>query len=287
MKLNEINIRDPFILPYGGKYYMYGSRGFEAIGFDVYISEDLEHWSSPGPVFEYFDGFWGTKEFWAPEVHVYNGKFYMFASFNSETTTRGTQVLVADSPTGPFLEHSREAITPKEDECLDGTLYIDEKGTPYIIYCQEWIQIDDGAVCVAELSKDLKTRVSEPRVLWKGSASCKEGEYFQPGKYITDGPFMIKAENELLCLWSTMIHDTYKEVISRSDNGEIDGNWRVDENFLYANDGGHGMIFKTFNGDYKFTYHCPNIQGEEHPCIKDIRMEELVNNHRYQKERLL
>ena len=125
MKLNEINIRDPFILPYGGKYYMYGSRGFEAIGFDVYISEDLEHWSSPEPVFEYFDGFWGTKEFWAPEVHVYNGKFYMFASFNSETTTRGTQVLVADSPTGPFLEHSREAITPKDDECLDGTLYID------------------------------------------------------------------------------------------------------------------------------------------------------------------
>jgi len=42
MKLNEINIRDPFILPYGGKYYMYGSRGFEAIGFDVYISEDLD-----------------------------------------------------------------------------------------------------------------------------------------------------------------------------------------------------------------------------------------------------
>ena len=50
MKLNEINIRDPFILPYEGKYYMYGTRvkiteayptrWGEQHGFDVYISED-------------------------------------------------------------------------------------------------------------------------------------------------------------------------------------------------------------------------------------------------------
>ena len=51
MKLNEINIRDPFVLPVGGKYYMYGTRGSKifgyAIGFDVFVSEDLENWSEP------------------------------------------------------------------------------------------------------------------------------------------------------------------------------------------------------------------------------------------------
>jgi len=26
MKSNEINIRDPYILPYDGKYYLYGTR---------------------------------------------------------------------------------------------------------------------------------------------------------------------------------------------------------------------------------------------------------------------
>ena len=29
MKREDINIRDPFILPYEGKYYLYGSRGSE------------------------------------------------------------------------------------------------------------------------------------------------------------------------------------------------------------------------------------------------------------------
>ena len=81
MKLNEINIRDPFILTEGGKYYMYGTRAKytwgdygepKDFGFDVYVSEDLENWSEPISVFEYYDGFLGTLNFWAPEVHKYN-----------------------------------------------------------------------------------------------------------------------------------------------------------------------------------------------------------------------
>ena len=52
MKREDINIRDPFILPYEGKYYLYGSRGSEvwednATGLDVYVSDDLENWSEP------------------------------------------------------------------------------------------------------------------------------------------------------------------------------------------------------------------------------------------------
>ena len=45
MKLNDIHIRDPFIVYYNDKYYMYGTRGKgcwdTCSGFDVYISEEL------------------------------------------------------------------------------------------------------------------------------------------------------------------------------------------------------------------------------------------------------
>lgn len=280
MKLSEINIRDPFVLPYDGKYYMYGSRGFEATGFDVYESGDLENWNMIASVFEYHKGFWGEKEFWAPEVHQYNGKFYMFASFNSETEHRGTQILLADSPKGPFSEHSDKAITPHNDDCLDGTLYVDERGIPYLIYCHEWTQIGNGTVCAAELSKDLKRLVSEPVVLWKGSDACKADECFMSGQYITDGPFVIKIGDELICLWSTIINGSYKQIISRSDNGGIFGNWTVDEKFLYDDDGGHGMIFETFEGDKMFIYHSPNTLKEERPHMKSISLECLANNHR-------
>ena len=49
MFLNEINLRDPFILADNGRYYLYGTRGSvkfgEAYGFDVYVSDNLENWS--------------------------------------------------------------------------------------------------------------------------------------------------------------------------------------------------------------------------------------------------
>ena len=51
----QIHLRDPFVLPFDNKYYLYGSRGEEAFGectgLDVYISEDLQNWSGPKEVF--------------------------------------------------------------------------------------------------------------------------------------------------------------------------------------------------------------------------------------------
>ena len=269
MKLKDINLRDPYILPFDKKYYMYGTRGFDHTGFDVYVSEDLENWSEPKPVFEGFDGFWADREFWAPEVYYYNGKFVMFASFRSETRRRGTQVLISDLPEGPFKEHSKGAVTPEEWECLDGTLYV-EDGVPYMIFCHEWVQIGNGTVCKIKLSEDLTERVSEPCVLWHAKdAGCFDGSVNEKG-YVTDGPFLLKIGEELVCIWSTLCRGSYMELISRSDNGRLDGRWSIDKKALFENDGGHGMIFRTFGGEYKFIVHSPNKFKLERPCISDI-----------------
>ncbi|MDO4468075.1 MAG: hypothetical protein Q4C49_13925 [Bacillota bacterium] len=42
MKTNDIVMRDPFVLPYEGKYYLFGTRSFtcwenHATGVDVYL----------------------------------------------------------------------------------------------------------------------------------------------------------------------------------------------------------------------------------------------------------
>ena len=68
MRLNEIHIRDPFILPVDGVYYLYGSRGWEtwldhASGLDVYTSRDLENWSGPTQVFTPPGGLLGRQKF--------------------------------------------------------------------------------------------------------------------------------------------------------------------------------------------------------------------------------
>ena len=167
MKREDINIRDPFILPYEGKYYLYGSRGSEvwednATGLDVYVSEDLENWSEPKEIFTRTADFWADRHYWAPEVYAYNGAFYMFASFKSADRCRGTMVLKADKPDGKFTVHSEGTITPPDWESLDGTLYISKSGKPYMIFCHEWVQVNDGEMGAIEMSADLKRAVGEP-----------------------------------------------------------------------------------------------------------------------------
>ena len=161
MKREDINIRDPFILPYEGKYYLYGSRGSEvwednATGLDVYVSDDLENWSEPKEIFTRTADFWADRHYWAPEVYAYNGAFYMFASFKSADRCRGTMILKADKPDGKFTVHSEGTITPPDWESLDGTLYISKSGKPYMIFCHEWVQVNDGEMCAIEMSADLK-----------------------------------------------------------------------------------------------------------------------------------
>ncbi len=68
-------------------------------------------------------------------------------------------------------------------------------------------------------------------------------------------------------LWSTNAKTGYVEAIAHSDTDELDGKWRIEEKLLYDHDGGHGMIFRDLEGQYRLTLHYPNTFGKEHPCF--------------------
>lgn len=275
MKLSDINLRDPFILPYEGVYYMYGSRCWHSpqLGFDVYTSTDLENWSEPKCIFEVTPDFWGTRDAWAPEVHYYNGKFYLFASFTSDTTCRGTTILISDSPEGPFVPHSDGAVTPKDWECLDGTLYVDDNGTPYMVFCHEWVQIQNGTVCAIELTQDLKAPVGDPIELWKAGDAPWVHPVEGPENFVTDGPFFFKKDGKPAFIWSSFDENGYVEALATTDSGTIQGPWSVDHTpILAGHDGGHGMLFTTFDGQRKFICHQPNKTPLERPAIYDFSL---------------
>lgn len=273
MKANEINIRDPFVLLDDDIYYMYGTRGSEcwegkSYGLDVYVSKDLENWSEPVEVFTRPEDFWADRDFWAPEVHKYKGSYYMFVSFKCDGRCRGTQILKAESPMGPFLLHSDGPVTPPDWECLDGTLYV-ENDTPYMVFCHEWVQVKDGEMCAVELTKDLKAAVGEPVLLFKASEPAWAG--VAADRYVTDGPFLYKtAGGRLIMIWSSLT-DSYCEALSYSENGSLLGKWVHDERLLFAKDGGHGMFFHDLSGRMKFVCHQPNgPQYHERPIFMDI-----------------
>lgn len=282
MRTDEINIRDPFVLVYGEKYYLYGTRGAtcwgEASGFDVYVSDDMISWSDAMPCFERGGSFWATENYWAPEVYAYNGRYVMFASFKAEGVCRGTCSLVSGSPTGPFEPLSDGSLTPKDWECLDGTLYISPCGKPYMIFCHEWTQITDGTVCAMELSEDLRSAVSEPRVLFRasdGAPTIKSVHHKRTGidGYVTDGPFPYRmADGKLLLLWSSFSNEGYTQSLAVSDNGDVTGNFTQLEP-LFTKDGGHGMVFKTIDGRLMLALHSPNEHLKERPVFVEVREE--------------
>lgn len=265
MKASDFTIRDPFVLPYNGVYYLYASDYTH--DFIVYTSTDLENWTAPAKITNLPADFWATKDFWAPEVHFYQGSFYLFATMYSEHRNRGTQIFKSESPLGPFLPISDGPATPADWMCLDGTLFL-EDGKPYMVFCHEWLQVQNGTMCYVPLSDDLTTPLAEPTVMFAAAdydfvRGCPAVRTFPGGGFVTDGPFLHRCGNgDLLMIWSSFGEKGYLQSVLRSDNGRLSGKW-LPQNLLFETDGGHGMLFRDFNGDLRLALHYPNA-GPEH-----------------------
>lgn len=255
VKTEDLFIRDPFVLPVESEkaYYMYGTGGN---WFHTYVSRDLDGWEGPIEVFRPSPDFWGTRTFWAPEVHEYRGKYYLFGTFGAENVLRACQILVSKSPRGPFEPLTDRPVTPFGWQCLDGTLFVDEHRQPWIVFCHEWEQIRDGTICAMQLTLDLKYSAGKPIVLFKGSDAPwgKRGE-----TYVTDGCFLHRTKDgTLLMLWSSFGKGGYTQGIARSESGKITGPWKQEPTPMFDKDGGHGMVFRTFEGKLMLVLHAPN-----------------------------
>ena len=168
------------------------------------------------PAFRPEPGFWGTKNFWAPEAHAYRGRYFLFTSFIAEKERRGTQVLAADAPTGPYRVHSPGPLTPRDLECLDGTLHVEEDGSPWLVFCHEWVQVRDGEVRAVRLEEDLSRPAGNSRLLFRASEApwtrpvSYRGAPPDPASRVTDGPFLHRAaDGTLLMLWSSFCDTGY------------------------------------------------------------------------------
>ncbi len=280
MRRDEIRVRDPFVLPYEDKYYLFGTGAPKQKNINVgrqfwcYISEDLENWSEPVCCFDAPMDFWGQKNFWAPEVHIYNGRFYMLASFYAEGRNRATQALVSDRPEGPYRVVG-QPLTPPDWMCLDGTLYT-ENGVPYLVFCHEWLQIGDGEIAVIPLKKDLSASDGEAAILFRAGESGWAEPITVGGisGIVTDGPFLVKEDGKLLMLWSSFHGGTYAVGVAVSESGSIWGPWKHSDKLLFSQDGGHCMLFRGFDGKTYCTLHRPNVSPMERPFF--LSMEKIL-----------
>ena len=285
MKLNDIYMRDPFIFVEDDICYLIGTTdkqawGGKASSFLGYKSKDLINFEGPYTLFINTDDFWADENFWAPELHKINGKYYIFASFYKQGLHRASQVLECDTVFGTY-KPSKKPFTPADWECLDAT-HFEENGKHYSVFCHEWAQIHDGEICVGELNNDF-TELKNIKVLFHASDAPWVVNH-TPGSdipnYVTDGPFIYKTkDNILLMIWSSFSKGGYALGIAKSCNGIL-GPWTQIEKPLYKNGGGHGMIF-SFKGKLYLTIHINNDEHlKERPIVIEIYEE---NNMLYLK----
>ncbi len=253
-----VSLRDPCVLVENGTYYMYGTKWV----YYKNTSGRLDgEWEGP------FDCVQekpvdSDKEYWAPEVHKYNGKHYMFTTYHSTANDhRGCVILCADTPEGPFEMISSGHVTPGDWDCIDGTLYIDGSGKPWMALVHEWTCTADnvGRMAVAPMSGDLTKLSGTPKDIF----GAKDAPWATGN--ITDGPWLYTCENgTLLMLWSNFDAAGYSVGMARSKNGRIDGQWEqlpyqlFSKSFSGAFDGGHCMIFTDTDGQMYMSLHSPN-----------------------------
>ena len=165
----------------------------------------------------------------------------------------------AERPEGPFKILGDTANTPPEQQCLDGTPWIDADGTHWLVYCNEWTQIKDGTVRAVEMTNDWTERKGESLLLFHAS-EAPWVRPIRPDCFVTDGPFLHRTKGgKLMMIWSSFRKSgAYAVGVAESESGSVKGPWRHSPDVLFGKDGGHGMIFRDFSGDLLLSLHQPN-----------------------------
>lgn len=287
LHLKDMPLHDPYILAHEAShtYYLYTSNvpkmsGVTGIGTMAYKSTDLLNWQKPEVVFLIPPTAYAQRGAWAPEVHQYKGRYYLFTTlYNTEkvikndlthpTYARGTISAVSDTPDGPFkMLNEQAAVPPADFMTLDGTLYVDRANKPWMVYAHEWLQKGDGTIEAVPLKADLSAADGRPIHLFKASDAPWLNASIKPDtgrlNFVTDGPQLFRTHTgNLLMLWSSYENNSYVQTIARSKSGELSGPWEQLEP-LVKQDSGHGMLFRTFEGQLMMVLHRPfeNARGK-------------------------
>ena len=292
LHLPQITIRDPFIVPYAaqGIYYLFGTTHLNPTpetpgGFDFYTSADLTAWDGPFPAFRAGAEMKQFTRFWAPEVHQHAGFWWMFASMGTRKS-RGTYVLRASSPAGPFELWSDGPVTPADEMAIDGTPFWDENGQGWLVYCHEWVQLTDGAMCARRLSPDLRRGEGASHRLFTASQAPWPNAVAQddkPRSWVTDGPFFHRfPSGELGMMWSSRGDFGYDVGWARARNGSVLGPYHHEAPPIFGDNGGHSMLFRTFEGQLMMALHTEKFGGTKEYALL-LAMDEGENELRIRR----
>ena len=292
VSFEELSMSDPYIYPDPETHtYLLTSSGGR-----MWKSADLKTWTGPYNIID-IKGLWLEKAGFvaAAEIHKIGDWYYYAGTWSDHADLiqqvprrynvphNQTYLLRSDKPEGPYTSF---AITPGYDyeprdwDCIDGTLY-EENGKVYLVFVHEWTQIIDGTMDYVELAPDLSFTMSpKPVTLFRASELPCCGEMNGLGEatfglrmpgWVTDGPQLFRTQTgKLGMLWSTWGKERYLQAVCYSESGTIAGPWVQEPEPFLANNSGHGMLFRTFEGKLVYIVHHAEGDGPRKPQMWNV-----------------
>ena len=199
--------QDPWIVKYDGRYYYCCATGS---GIAVSASSDLHRISRPRVVWTAPGKGWNRSCIWAPELHPYGGRWYIYYAAGESGPPfihQRTGVLesVDDDPMGPYVDRGMlytgdtPGVPGSNRWSIDFTL-LEYGGKLYGIW-SGWADAADTDkteqnLYIAEMSDPCT--VSSPRVL----ISEPDRQYEQGPLPLNEGPQVLRSGDDLFIVYS-------------------------------------------------------------------------------------
>ncbi len=199
---------DPFVLAVDGGYVAYGTgRIVDGRAFEVRRSADLVHWETAGGALELLDEPW-AQDYWAPEVAVADGRFFMYYSVGEGDRGHLLRVATAEAPEGPFRDEG-VVLTPDERFAIDPHPFRDADGQWYLFYAHDVLEGDRVGTTIAVDRLVTMTRLEgRPRTVLRASA---DWQIFRRSRemyggvhdwHTLEGPFVLHRDGRYVLLYS-------------------------------------------------------------------------------------
>ena len=239
-----INLADPTIFPYKGMYYLYGTvEGASGSGFLVYTSANLKTWKrsdlNNGYALKKGEAF-GTTGFWAPQVFIYNNKFYMAYVANENIA-----IAESNSPLGPFIQTTKEPLAAPVKQ-IDPFIFIDDDGKKYLYHVR---LTNDNRIFVAEMNDDFSA--IKPGTLQECVIATETWENTSNASWaVAEGPTILKHDKLYYLFYSANDFRNPDYAVGYATSSSPLGPWKkyAGNPIIYKTMGqngtGHGDFFK-------------------------------------------
>lgn len=249
----DVSAHDPVMIKEGNTYYVYCTGR----GISVYSSTDLKKWKKEPPVFQKapdwtfqeVEGFRG--HIWAPDIHHYDDKYYLYysiSSFGKNNSAIGLATNVTLDPSSPDYKWVDEGMivrsVPGRDlwNAIDPNVVTDEQGYPWMTFGSFW----SGMKLVKLIPN--RTSLAEPQE-WYTVARRERDSYAddrKAGDAAIEAPFIFKKDSTfyLFVSWDYCCrgeNSTYKVVVGRSE--DIRGPY-LDKNGKAMSEGGGSLVIE-------------------------------------------